>query len=193
VLKSLVVLTLLTLVACCVEGIPVVFDRDLDLCVCGGVELSGLHATVAPRRTGQQAAPVVEDYVYVPYTEDNLSVNNSDLVSYCKDCESFSRQAISALLDNGIADKVPNKDFLRKCYLSGNGDKVSQNGTDNLSSLQSDGQSWLKSLQEAFGVAHNDEFINNARNVLVDKHAHQQDKLIDNLLCGRHLKRVSTL
>lgn len=71
-------------------------DRDLDLCVAGGVEILGLHATVAPRRH-QQTNPVLEQYCFVPYICDN---NDDDLNEYFCDCSAFAAQKLKGLCNN---------------------------------------------------------------------------------------------
>ena len=161
------------------------FDRDLDLCSCGGVEITGLHATMAPRRPGQQAPPVVEDYVFVPYVEDNVSLGNSELVDYCNICESFVQQSVLAILDNGLADVVRNKEFLRKCYGTGN-IKCKQVDVSSLGSDQS--ATWINTLADVFSCNHSEDYLRNACNKLNDKSIFREDKLISNLLSGSHLK-----
>ncbi|TNN50607.1 Fatty acid synthase [Liparis tanakae] len=44
-------------------------NRCLDNIVAGGVQISGLHATVAPRRQQQQSPPTLEEFVFVPYVD----------------------------------------------------------------------------------------------------------------------------
>ena len=44
-------------------------NRCLDSIVAGGVQICGLHATVAPRRQQQQSPPTLEEFVFVPYME----------------------------------------------------------------------------------------------------------------------------
>ena len=63
------------------EEVKVVVDRALDSCSAGGVQIFGLHATVAPRRQKQQAAPTLERFSFSPYFEDN-----SDMVDSMKTC-----------------------------------------------------------------------------------------------------------
>ena len=48
--------------------VPCYVSSALDMVVCGGVEIQGLHATVAPRR-GLQSPATLEEYCFVPYTQ----------------------------------------------------------------------------------------------------------------------------
>uniref|UniRef100_A0A8D3B9P6 Fatty acid synthase n=1 Tax=Scophthalmus maximus TaxID=52904 RepID=A0A8D3B9P6_SCOMX len=51
-------------------------DRCLDNIVAGGVQICGLHATVAPRRQHQQIPPTLEEFVFVPYVETECLTAN---------------------------------------------------------------------------------------------------------------------
>lgn len=46
--------------------VPVYMYKDINVIKSGGVELRGLKASLAPRRSGTQSAPILERYVYVP-------------------------------------------------------------------------------------------------------------------------------
>ena len=71
--------------------IPVATDVHINRCfdsvVAGGVQICGLHATVAPRRQQQQSPPTLEEFVFVPYVKtDCLSANGklSEQLRLCK-------------------------------------------------------------------------------------------------------------
>jgi len=49
------------------DSIPVVMDSALDCCSAGGVQILGLHATVAPKRQMQKTAPTLEQFSFIPY------------------------------------------------------------------------------------------------------------------------------
>lgn len=46
--------------------VPVAVYRNIDVIKSGGVEMRGLKATLAPKRSGSQAPPTLEKYVFVP-------------------------------------------------------------------------------------------------------------------------------
>jgi fatty acid synthase len=53
-------------------GHPVYNHSDIGVVVCGGVEMRGLKASLAPRRQQQQAAPKLEKYMFLPYQNDKV-------------------------------------------------------------------------------------------------------------------------
>ncbi|XP_010886932.2 fatty acid synthase [Esox lucius] len=70
------------------KAVVVNVNRCLDSIVAGGVQICGLHATVAPRRQQQQSPPTLEEFLFVPYREmECLSANEKlgDQLSHCKD------------------------------------------------------------------------------------------------------------
>jgi acyl transferase domain-containing protein/NADPH:quinone reductase-like Zn-dependent oxidoreductase/thioesterase domain-containing protein/acyl carrier protein len=56
--------------------LPISFDRYTNTIVCGGVEITGLHAQCAPRRANAPSS-IVERVNFVPYVEQQF-VNGSD-------------------------------------------------------------------------------------------------------------------
>ncbi|CAO1363317.1 unnamed protein product [Diamesa hyperborea] len=51
-----------------VENVPCYMYKDINVIKSGGVEMRGLKASLAPRRSGTQASPKLERYVFVPNT-----------------------------------------------------------------------------------------------------------------------------
>ncbi|XP_055550797.1 fatty acid synthase [Wyeomyia smithii] len=59
------------------QDVPVSVYRNIDVIKSGGVEMRGLKATLAPKRSGTQATPTIEKYVFVPnYNEKELAENS---------------------------------------------------------------------------------------------------------------------
>lgn len=56
--------------------VPVYMYRDINVIRSGGVEMRGLKASLAPRRTGGQSAPTMETYKFVKASEKELSAND---------------------------------------------------------------------------------------------------------------------
>ena len=50
------------------ENVPCYMYKDINVIKSGGVEMRGLRASLAPRRSGTQASPQLERYVFVPNT-----------------------------------------------------------------------------------------------------------------------------
>ncbi|XP_008180398.1 fatty acid synthase isoform X2 [Acyrthosiphon pisum] len=55
------------------RSLPVYMYRDIGVIKSGGIELCGLKLSLAPRRQQSQAAPKLEKYSFVPYTDDKIS------------------------------------------------------------------------------------------------------------------------
>ncbi|CAL1537406.1 unnamed protein product [Lymnaea stagnalis] len=107
------------------SNIPVYIDSTLDITLCGGVEIKGLHATVAPKR-GLQIAPTIEEYRFVPYAE---RVNfPASLENYTKHCLNYVLENLKRVITDDSNDALLNKDLLN--------DVVSNNKPSDQSNLQ---------------------------------------------------------
>ncbi|GAB1597533.1 fatty acid synthase-like, partial [Argonauta hians] len=91
------------------EGINVIIKPELDTCTAGGVEILGLHATVAPRRQMQSSA-VLETYTFVP-NKMNLSNVDFSMDTYIKTCSNLCQSVLKRILTSG---NVPNRISLEK-------------------------------------------------------------------------------
>lgn len=60
-------------------AVDVHVNRYLDNITAGGVQICGLHATVAPRRQQQQTPPTLEEFVFAPLVETNCLVSSEKL------------------------------------------------------------------------------------------------------------------
>ncbi|KAM9371273.1 fatty acid synthase [Phaethornis superciliosus] len=70
-----------------VEACDAVVDLCLDRLQAGGVQIDGLHASVAPRRQQERMTPTLEKFCFVPYTESDClssSVHLHDCLDHCK-------------------------------------------------------------------------------------------------------------
>ena len=105
-----------------IAGVHVVVDRVVDLCVAGGVELLGLHATLAPLRQ-QQAAPVLEEFVFVPYSQRG-AVGEEDeeaVRGYAAACGACVARGLDRLLGNGVTQRLPNAALLKAALQKASG------------------------------------------------------------------------
>ncbi|XP_065226660.1 fatty acid synthase-like [Planococcus citri] len=57
------------------EGVAVYNYNDIGVVTCGGVEMRGLKASLAPRRQQQQAPPKLEKFVFVPFESGKDNIN----------------------------------------------------------------------------------------------------------------------
>lgn len=62
-------------------------NRCLDNIVAGGVQICGLHATVAPRRQQQQNPPTLEEFVFAPYEETKCLTASRKLEEQLRLCK----------------------------------------------------------------------------------------------------------
>lgn len=62
-------------------------NRCLDNITAGGVQICGLHATVAPRRQQQQRAATLEEFVFVPYCQTDCLDTDETLREQMKGCK----------------------------------------------------------------------------------------------------------
>lgn len=64
----------------------VYINRCLDNIVAGGVQISGLHATVAPRRQQLQSPPTLEEFAFVPNVDTQCLRSNGKLSEQLRVC-----------------------------------------------------------------------------------------------------------
>lgn len=67
-------------------AVDVHVNRCLDNMVAGGVQISGLHATVAPRRQQLQSPPTLEEFVFVPHVDTQCLRSNGKLAEQLRLC-----------------------------------------------------------------------------------------------------------
>ena len=63
-------------------ALKVNYNRRLHMCTAGGVEMLGLHTTIAPKRSKQQPNTFVKAYKFVPHFESEMLRENQELVAY---------------------------------------------------------------------------------------------------------------
>ncbi|KAG7277018.1 hypothetical protein CRUP_001644 [Coryphaenoides rupestris] len=89
------------------QAVDVRVDRCLDTIMAGGVQIAGLHATVAPRRQQQQTPPTLEEFVFVPYDESACLAADETLARELRVCKGLIHQLQSKLAPHGIQLAVP--------------------------------------------------------------------------------------
>ncbi|XP_033753240.1 LOW QUALITY PROTEIN: fatty acid synthase-like [Pecten maximus] len=133
-------------------------DDYTDSCVAGGVQMEGLHATVAPRRQQSQTPPILEEFRFVPYTKDvPLS---DDVIEYRKICNAFVYDELSKLLDS---DTTLDRNTIQ-CLCS-----QTDSNREILSRLpvwsSKSGTEYLRRLQEVLNVPSDDQYSKNIERV----------------------------
>ncbi|KAK0152563.1 Fatty acid synthase [Merluccius polli] len=89
------------------QAVDVYVNRCLDNIVAGGVQICGLHATVAPRRQQQQSPPTLEEFVFVPYAETACLAADEALARELLVCKGLIRQLQGKLAPCGIKLAIP--------------------------------------------------------------------------------------
>lgn len=94
----------------CADGkraVAVQVDRCLDKIAAGGVQISGLHATVAPRRQQQQSPPTLEEFAFVPYMQTECLTANGKLAEQLRLCKGLIHRLQRKLAPHGVKLSVP--------------------------------------------------------------------------------------
>ncbi|KAK6328250.1 hypothetical protein J4Q44_G00002280 [Coregonus suidteri] len=92
------------------KAVDVHVSRCLDNIVAGGVQICGLHATVAPRRQQQQSPPTLEEFVFVPYLETECLSANDKLGDQLKNCKGLIHKLQKKLAPQGVKLSIPGLD-----------------------------------------------------------------------------------
>ncbi|TRY87148.1 hypothetical protein DNTS_010214 [Danionella cerebrum] len=69
------------------KAVIVNVNRYLDNITAGGVQICGLHATVAPRRQQQQTPPTLEEFVFSPYEDTDCLRSIEKLGEQLRHCK----------------------------------------------------------------------------------------------------------
>lgn len=82
-------------------------NRCFDSVVAGGVQICGLHATVAPRRQQQQSPPTLEEFVFVPYAKTDCLSANGKLSEQLRLCKGLISRLQHKLAPHGVKLSIP--------------------------------------------------------------------------------------
>ncbi|XP_068199679.1 fatty acid synthase [Antennarius striatus] len=99
------------------EAIEVHVNRSLDNIVAGGVQICGLHATVAPRRQQHHSPPTLEEFVFVPYMETECLTANGKLSEELNLCKGFICRLQKMLGLHGVKVSLPGLDGVVEDHL----------------------------------------------------------------------------
>ncbi|MGH0136067.1 UNVERIFIED_CONTAM: hypothetical protein FKN15_019025 [Acipenser sinensis] len=102
--------------------VDVVVNRCLDNIVAGGVQICGLHATVAPRRQQQQTPPTLEEFRFVPYVETECLRGSEKLQAGLGQCKGLILKLQRKLAQQGVKLSIPGLEQVA------GGESVSQSG-----------------------------------------------------------------
>uniref|UniRef100_A0A8C2CK73 Fatty acid synthase n=1 Tax=Cyprinus carpio TaxID=7962 RepID=A0A8C2CK73_CYPCA len=89
------------------DAVDVHVNRCLDNITAGGVQICGLHATVAPRRQQQQTPPTLEEFVFVPYVDSDCLRTNEKLGDQLRHCKGLVQRLQRKLANQGVKISIP--------------------------------------------------------------------------------------
>ncbi|KAL6475465.1 hypothetical protein MHYP_G00165050 [Metynnis hypsauchen] len=89
------------------KAVDVHVNRCLDNITAGGVQICGLHATVAPRRQQQQTPPTLEEFVFVPYVETECLRSSEKLGEQLRHCKGLVKSLQRKLASQGVKISIP--------------------------------------------------------------------------------------
>ncbi|NXG73396.1 FAS synthase, partial [Baryphthengus martii] len=90
-----------------VEAFDVVVDRCLNSVKAGGVQISGLHASVAPRRQQERIPPTLEKFCFVPYIENSCLSSSVHLHGYLEHCKELMKNLQAKVAVHGVKLVIP--------------------------------------------------------------------------------------
>ncbi|XP_034049139.1 fatty acid synthase [Thalassophryne amazonica] len=98
------------------QAVVVHVNRCLDSVVAGGVQICGLHATVAPRRQPQSRA-ILEEFVFVPYVETDCLKASSNLTEQLNISKGLISRLQQHLAPHGVTLSIPGLEGVSDCPL----------------------------------------------------------------------------
>ncbi|KAM9537489.1 fatty acid synthase [Guaruba guarouba] len=90
-----------------VEALDVVVDPCLGSLKAGGVQINGLHASVAPRRQQERTPPTLEKFCFVPYTESDCLSCSVHLRAYLEHCKDLIQNVQAKVAVHGVKLVIP--------------------------------------------------------------------------------------
>ncbi|CAM5096781.1 unnamed protein product [Natator depressus] len=89
------------------EAFDVVVDCCLNNIMAGGVRISGLHATAAPRRQQEQRPPTLEKFCFVPYVESDCLSSEAHLCAHLEHCKGLICKLQEKVAFHGVKLAIP--------------------------------------------------------------------------------------
>ncbi|XP_060796063.1 fatty acid synthase isoform X1 [Neoarius graeffei] len=99
------------------KAVDVHVNRCLDNITAGGVQICGLHATVAPRRQQQQTPPTLEEFVFVPLVETECLVSSEKLGEQLRCSKGLINHLQQKLVRHGVKISIPGLDGVHEDQL----------------------------------------------------------------------------
>uniref|UniRef100_A0A8B9P5E4 Fatty acid synthase n=1 Tax=Apteryx owenii TaxID=8824 RepID=A0A8B9P5E4_APTOW len=90
-----------------IKAFDVIVDRYLDSLKAGGVQINGLHASVAPRRQQERVPPTLEKFCFLPYSESNCLSSSTQLHAHLEHCKDLIQNLQAKVAVHGIKLAIP--------------------------------------------------------------------------------------
>ncbi|NXA42880.1 FAS synthase, partial [Eudromia elegans] len=90
-----------------IKAFDVIVDRYLDSLKAGGVQINGLHASVAPRRQQERVSPTLEQFCFLPYSESNCLSSSTELCAYLEHCKDLINNFQTKVAVHGVKLAIP--------------------------------------------------------------------------------------
>ncbi|KAG8446408.1 hypothetical protein GDO86_014021 [Hymenochirus boettgeri] len=90
-----------------IQAVRVAVNSCLDRIVAGGIQISGLHATTAPRRQQQQTPPILEKFAFAPYFEVECLLGDGHLHYLLEQCSGKMQELKSKVAQHGLKLDIP--------------------------------------------------------------------------------------
>ncbi|XP_025783452.1 fatty acid synthase [Puma concolor] len=84
------------------QAVNVLVNSCLNSTVAGGVLVSGLHASMAPRRQQEQFAPILEKFCFTPHTEEGLLAGDAALQEGLQLCRGLAQALQTKVAQQGL-------------------------------------------------------------------------------------------
>lgn len=91
-------------------AVRVVVSSALNSTAAGGALISGLHASVAPRRQQEQQAPILEKFCFTPHVEDRCLAGSAALQEELQLCSGLAQVLQTKVAQEGLKMVVPGLD-----------------------------------------------------------------------------------
>ncbi|KAM5216963.1 fatty acid synthase [Hipposideros larvatus] len=92
------------------QAVDVVVDSCLQRIVAGGIRISRLNTSVAPRRQLEQLAPILEKYCFTPYVEGRCLAGSVALQEELQRCRGLAQVLQTKVAQQGLKMVVPGLD-----------------------------------------------------------------------------------
>ncbi|XP_077979410.1 fatty acid synthase-like [Glandiceps talaboti] len=164
-----------------------------DRCIAGGVEICGLHATVAPKRQQQQTPPTLEEFHFVPYIEKDVFVDCVDLQKYQQTCEKYVTEILRSLDEKfkSVGLDLPNSKVLNRLL----DQQPDWSWRGEINKYLGDAQCGLLTvLHDIHELEPSETFTETVQNILdTNSMLLNSDKLLNALSDGRFLKNCADI